>query len=195
MDPTRVVAVTTPPDPVKREDIQDLCANLIVESSPEINIARWWNHAMDLTRELAGPITHELLVVSSDATGDFASLALMADLLRKNDLAMVGPDWHGVAQLNSVAIQHLDTPRTVFTRVPGACFMVANELGLRVDEDFRWWYSDDDFEMQAKKLKGVGLIGGTTLKLGYDSPLSEEKALYAIEDRNRFIHKWGTEPW
>jgi hypothetical protein len=31
-------------------------------------------------------------------------------------------------------------------RIPGICMLVAGELGLRFDEQFRWRYAGDDFE-------------------------------------------------
>lgn len=73
--------------------------------------------------------------------------------------------------------------------------MLAGESNLRVDPQFRWWYSDDDLEMQARELGGAGVVQGTGLVAGPDSSLSEEKAIWAREDREKFVKKWGREPW
>lgn len=73
--------------------------------------------------------------------------------------------------------------------------MLAGESRLRLDSQFRWWYSDDDLEMQARRAGGAGVVAGTGLVPGPDTALSEEKTAWAQEDRRRFVAKWGCEPW
>ncbi len=80
--------------------------------------------------------------------------------------------------------------------MPAECWLVAGELGLRADERMRWWYADDDLEMQARQRGPVGVVGGTGLELGeLSSALSAEQQRWAVEARELFVRKWGCQPW
>lgn len=188
--PDRVVVVATMPDPLTEDDVGDDVGHLLLCHRTEQHISRWWNQGMDYIRSISHG-DHEILAVSSDYIGTPNSIPMLAEFLRDNQLAMVGPDHHTTEQR---IFRHGDH-RTVDARVPGACWMLAGESQLRVDESFRWWYSDDDLEMQARHRSGVGVLPGTGLVPGADSGLSEEKQAWAIEDRQKFATKWGIEPW
>ncbi len=116
---------------------------------------------------------------------------MLGAFLRKNNLTMVGPNpW-----TDEEKFFRLGDVRSPHGRVPGCFWMLAGDSGLRVDEEFRWWYSDDDFEMQARQRSGAGILHGTGLVGGPDTPLNEEKGQWAVEDRAKFVKKWGIEPW
>lgn len=154
------------------------------------HISRWWNQGLHYIAQRADD-KHEVLAVSSDYVGNEHSVRMLANFLRDRQLTMVGPNhWS-----NEERIFKLNDPRGTTTRVPGDCWMLAGESGLRIDENFRWWYSDDDLEMQARQYSGTGILPNTGLHPELDSPLSEEKHKWAIEDRAKFIAKWGKEPW
>lgn len=185
----RVVIVATVPDPITTE-VDGLANHIITYPTTEQHISRWWNAGLDYIAEQAQP-RHEVLAVSSDYLGTPYSVAVLGAFLRRQGLSMVGPDHHS----DTHRIFRQGEPRDVMTRVPGACWMLAGESGLRADTDFRWWYSDDDLEMQARQVGGVGVIAGTGLVSGLDSIMSAEKAQWAVEDRERFRQKWGHLPW
>lgn len=188
--PDRVVVVATLPDPILPEDVTEVAAHVLLHKEPEQFISRWWNQGLAYIAGLADT-EHEVLAVSSDYVGTADSVRLLARFLREHDLGMVGPDHHSAA----ARFWDLTTPRGVLDRVPGACWMLRGELGLRVDEDYRWWYSDDDLEMQARQHGRVGVLPGTGLLPGADTPLSQEKQRWAAEERRKFTAKWGIEPW
>lgn len=184
-----VVVVATYPDPICPWEL-DLSDHVIGFPTAEINIAKWWNIGLEYIAGLARP-RHEILALSSDYVGRDYSVAMIGAFLRQHDLSMAGPNhW-----TNEPQIFKMHNQRHAMGRVPGGCWMLAGESGLRVDEAFRWWYSDDDFEMQARQRSGTGIIPGTGLEGGPDTALSEEKACWAVEDRKKYIQKWGCEPW
>jgi hypothetical protein len=186
----RVVIVATVPDPLTADDVAGLANHVISYPTPEQHISRWWNAGLDYIAEQA-QVNHEVLAISSDYVGTNYSVAALGAFLRRYGFTMVGPDHH----TDSHRFFRAGEPRGALDRVPGACWMLAGESKLRVDTDFRWWYSDDDLEMQAREVSGAGVIGGTGLEPGPDSYLSEEKAIWAAEDRERFIQKWSQQPW
>lgn len=194
----RTAIVVTQPDPIREEDLSEIgylsssgrYPHIVAFESEEINISKWWNTGLDYIKEHAQH-RHEVLVLSSDIVGCSYSVAMLGAFLRRDNLAMVGPNlWGNIEQKFGK-----DSARGTHTRVAGCCWMVKGELGLRCDESFRWWYSDDDIEMQARQLGGTGILPYTLMVGGPDSYMSEEKAKWAVEDRQRFITKWGIAPW
>lgn len=194
----RVVIVATQPDPLTRSDLAGLADHVVLHDDTAHLIGAWWNRGLDYIAERAGEGEFEVFAPSSDVVGTPESIPRLRRFLRGAGLVMVGPDYHGGPDRPahpSHQIFQLNDTRTVHRRVPGACWMLAGELKLRVDPQFRWWYSDDDLEMQSRAAGGVGILAGTELVPGPDSGLSAEKAVWAQEDRQKFVKKWGREPW
>lgn len=186
----RVAVIATLPNPLTIDDVSGYADHVVLCSFSEPLIARWWNAGLDYIRERATS-EHEVLAISSDYVGASYSVAMLGVFLRQHNLTMAGPNpWSNHQQFFDIS-----TPRHSQGRVPGGCWMLAGESGLRVDEDFRWWYSDDDFDMQARQRSRSGIIPDTRLVAEADTPLSEEKQRWAVEDRAKFIVKWGQEPW
>lgn len=183
--------VATLPNPLTPRDLGDLAGHVVLFESEEPAISKWWNAGLDYIRDRAAP-QYEVLAISSDYVGNDRSVNALAVFLRQNNLTMVGPDHH--SNLPSRIFRIADR-RHCQARVPGGCWMIAGESGLRVDESFRWWYSDDDFEMQARQVSGSGVVAGTGLVAEADTPMSELKQQWAREDRPKFAAKWGQEPW
>lgn len=186
-----VVIVTTMPDRILPSDVFDLAGNLQISDVQGQRISTWWNTGIDYIRDANTDPEYEICAVSSDVQGHEASIEIMAETLRFHDLEMVGPNYHS----NKFRFFTKEASRTVHDRVPGACWMIKGETGLRLDEQFRWWYSDDDLEMQARQLGDVAIIPDTGFRPGPDSALSLELQQWAREDRQKFIDKWGVEPW
>lgn len=186
----RVVVVTTQPNPIEIKDLDDIAGHRLLWPYEEHHIAKWWNLGLNYIASIARS-NYEVLAISSDYVGTNYSVAMLGVFLRRHGLTMVGPNhWSG----NAVYFGP-DDERHATGRVPGGCWMLAGESGLRVDENFRWWYSDDDLEMQARQYSGTGILPGTGLVAEADTPLSAEKEQWAKEDRQKFIDKWKQEPW
>lgn len=185
----RTVVVTTQPEPIKPTDV-DIAA-LLVDPDPGINISRWWNAGLDWIAEHREVGPYEVLCMESDVRIDWSTLSRLRSALRHYNLAMVGADWYGAAT-STVETRYDLEPMTIQHRIPGVCMLVAGELGLRFDEQFRWWYADDDFEWQHRKAGGTGLVRGTTVGHGPGRVLEGERAEYAAVDYQRFVAKWGS---
>lgn len=192
----RVVVVTTTEDGLQPIDVGDWADHLVTVPWDGMRISEWWNAGLDF---IASTRRHddrwEVLVIGSDAKGTPAGVTALREALRAHTLSMVGPDFHGRLSPGDMEVFGPRDHRDVIRRLPGSCFMVAGEEGLRCDPLLRWWYSDDDLEMQARHLNGAGLVGGVDLLHTTDHPLDEEQTRWATEDRERFVTKWGRQPW
>lgn len=185
----RTVVTTTLPEPVLIADID--AAQVLVNTEPGINISCWWNRGLDwIARRQAGP--YNVLLMESDVRITSGTLAELTHVLRTHDVAMAGADWLHALQPGQVEIRHDLEPAAAAHRIPGICMLVRGELGLRFDEEFRWWYADDDFEWQHRKTGGTALVGGTSLHHPAGHQLDGERAVYAVEDHAKFVAKWGS---
>jgi len=184
-DPDRTVVVTSRhhdrlhPDHVAR-------AWYWTDNGADFNLARLWNHGLRLAYEAGAT---EVAVLSTDVTGTPDSLTRLRDSMRTNGCVMAGPSFRQDSAVFA------DTDRTTHRRVPGGCYMLAAEHQLLCDTAYRWWYSDDDLETQARQIGPVGIFAGTGLEMGPDSALTDERAVWAVEDRAHYVAKWGREPW
>jgi hypothetical protein len=153
----------------------------------DFSLARLWNHGLRLAYEAGAT---EVAVFSTDVTGHPGSLTRLRDSMRVNNCTMAGPNLYGPDNMIMAG-----TDRTTIRRVPGGCYLIAAEHRLLCDESYRWWYSDDDLETQAREIGPVGVFTGTGLLMGPDSALTDERAAWATEDRAHYVAKWGREPW
>lgn len=185
----RTVVVTTMPEPIHSEALR---ATVLLSPEPGINISRWFNLGLDwIAKREAGP--YEVLCMGSDVRITHETVEALVREMRDRDLAMTGADWYDVATA-PVEIRREPTPGSVYRRIPGVAMLAAGELGLRFDEQFRWWYADDDFEWQHRVNGGTGLVRGQTLQHGAGTPLDSSRVRYAAEDLVKFLAKWGTVP-
>lgn len=185
----QTVVTTTLPEPVRAADVA--AAQVIVNTEPGINISRWWNRGLDwIAQRQDGP--YNVLLMESDVRLAPATLTELVHVLRTHDVAMAGADWLNALQPGQVEIRHALEPATPPHRIPGICMLVRGELGLRFDEEFRWWYADDDFEWQHRKAGGTALVGGTSLHHPAGHQLDGERTVYAVEDHAKFVAKWGS---
>lgn len=197
-DPAHVVVVTTLPDPIEGDDVIGYADHVVVFERPGMLFGEWFNTGfsyIDGVRSDDEPF--EVLCIGSSLVATVDTIPKLRDALRSHGLTMVGPDIFRTLPSGHVAIQRFEDQRTLHNRVLANCFMLAGELGLRFDPDFRWWYSDDDVEMQARRIGPVGSVGGVNVVMTHPDGhhLSEEQATWAAEDRVKFVEKWGREPW
>lgn len=195
VDPARVVVVTTMPDPIEGDDVLGCADHVVVFERPGLRFGEWFNLGFDYIAS-RDSTPYEVLCIGSSVLGSGHTIPTLRGALRGHDLAMCGPDLFGRLTAGVVE-EHRYDDRTLWNRVPGVCFMVAGELGLRFDPEFRWWYSDDDLEMQARLLAPVAIVGRAGVSLTHPTGhcLSVEQELWAIEDRAKFVAKWDREPW
>jgi hypothetical protein len=79
------------------------------------------------------------------------------------------------------------------TRMTGWAFVLRGELGLRADEQFKWWCGDTDLDWQARQAGGMVMVprGEVTNRFpnGYTWG---DRAVQAGVDHDAFIAKWGS---
>ena len=159
----------------------------LISQRARFSLADLWNRGLSHAYDAGAT---EVAVLSTDVTGTPDSLRRLRDSMRTNACTMAGPNLYGPDNMILCGVD-----RTAHRRVPGGCWMVAAEHRLLCDEAFRWWYTDDDLETQAREVGPVGVFDGTGLTMGPDSALTEERARWAAEDRARYVAKWQREPW
>lgn len=186
--PARTVVVTTLPEPIGPDDL-DPCVTVLLSEEPGVNISRWWNLGLDyIARNGDGP--YEVLLMESDVRITRETVEVLTREMRARQLAMVGADWYGAAREQiEVCREAVTTP--IVNRIPGVCMLVAGELGLRFDPQFRWWYADDDFVWQHRVNGGTGLVRGQAIGHNGGTPLEGQLAQFAVEDAAKFQAKWG----
>jgi hypothetical protein len=187
----RTVVVTTPPDPIDPHELPG--ATMLLASELGVNISRWWNVGLDWISEHHEVGCYEVLCMHSDVRIEWSTLARLRSVMRGYNLAMVGADRFGVAA-TAVETRYDLEAWSVEHRIPAECTLVAGELGLRFDEQFRWRYANDDFEWQHRKAGGTGLVRGVTFECGSGQACSGEDGQHAESDRERFVAKWGGPP-
>jgi hypothetical protein len=180
------VVVTTLPEPIT---VGSVDAEVLLSPEPGINISRWWNLGLEhIAKQESGP--YEVLCMESDVRITQETVHVLRREMRDHHLAMTGADWHGVAS-EQVEICREPVTTTIGHRIPGVCMLVAGELGLRFDEQFRWWYADDDFVWQHRINGGTGLVRGQMIGHNGGTPLAGQLAQFADEDGVKFHTKWG----
>lgn len=84
-------------------------------------------------------------------------------------------------------------------RTAGYCFVVNGNSGIRLDEDFKWWYGDDDLDWRARSdYSGTYLVQDVTVQHLYPNQstnASPERSVQARIDRQTFVKKHGKAPW
>lgn len=159
-------------------------------------ISQMWNAGLDLAAKYAAEanVTEwNVAILNNDIEVPPGFLAALSHGLRtRDDFWIAYPNYHGVDLPDGQVIvsQAAGGKRTM----SGWAFMVRGESGLRVDEQFEWWYGDDDLQLQVESTDNrVVCVGGCTakhLEPNVSSQTPEKQAIIAA-DRDRFFAKWS----
>lgn len=152
------------------------------------NISTMWNLGIDAAHELNN--FHPSLV------------AVL------NDDAIVPPDWFfriekGILEnravlgcMDGVDRTHLQTEHSNnLPRLTGFAFIINAAFGIRLDEQFQWWWGDTDLDWQARRAGGMVVVPGTIDHRFPNGTTTGILAEIAGQDRDRFVAKWGSAPW
>jgi GT2 family glycosyltransferase len=116
------------------------------------------------------------------------------DVAVLNDDAIVPDDWFGrvTAAMRDKGAAAGCVLRPWDDRMAGYAFVLDGDRGLRLDEQFRWWYGDTDLQRQAEAAGGVAFAHGRDVEHRHpDSTTVGVLAEVAAEDRLRYERKWG----
>lgn len=156
------------------------------------NISTMWNLGLDHAALLASDQPYDVAVLNDDAIPASDWFTQVTAAMRTHG-CVAGS---GAARVTSnVHVWKSAEPVNLFHRMQGYAFILASEGGLRVDEQFRWWFGDDDVDWSARERAGTVVVGWAVVKhLHPSGSTNGELARIAGEDRERFRTKWGRTP-
>ncbi len=171
---------------------------LVVEDREDTpHIYQQWNAGLEWAESRWGPgMSHYVMILNDDVVlpRDFVHDCLYA--LNRTSATIAYPNQHNRP---SDLYQGHSGPTSLEDRVTGYAFMVSGASGIRLDEDFKWWYGDDDLDWRARAdYGGTVLVAETYVQHKYPSQstnASAERSAQAGRDRETFIKKHGVAPW
>lgn len=130
-----------------------------------------------------------------------------------NDDTIVPPGWldHVVGMMQATGAaagctsEHADAMRlhtgplrSVFDRITGWAFVLRGSVGIRADENLRWWYGDTAIDVEARRRGGLVISPGPIVVNRY--PNASTTGLLAEQagrDRATFLANpnYGDLPW
>ena len=145
--------------------------NIFVKSK-KINIQKWWNLGIKIAEKQGAKY---VAVLNDDVWISPGSLQKMAFEAFIQDVPLVFPFPHS-------------------GQLAGYCWVLNLKYQVRPDEQFRWWYGDNDLQMQAQKLNKYIYVPVDVKHLESGESTAENPFLQELAeiDHYKFIQKWGT---
>ncbi len=163
------------------------------EITPEASLYEMWNMGLDRAREMAGGRPFDVAFLNNDLEVPPGFLGRLAAGLRQHDDQWLAyPNWENLA-INAGAVESVRVRDG--RHISGWVFMLRGDVGMRFDEQFRWWYGDNDIqfqvERQGRKVVCVGGLNCVHLEPGRSTDASPALLALAAEDEVKFARKWG----
>jgi GT2 family glycosyltransferase len=138
---------------------------------------------------------HCVAVLNDDVVLPNNFVDRMTEVMETSNPTIAFPNQHGhrVGLFNKTP-----GPVDLSHRTSGYCFVVNGLSGIRLDEDFKWWYGDDDLDWRAREMNGTYMVQDVTVHHLYPSEStnnSPERSAQARIDRETFVKKHGRAPW
>lgn len=197
----RRVIVTNPPNSILPG--RNVKGHLIDTGDPDLNISKWWNAGLDFIRSQYSSITREyqtyhIMIAESDIRISASDVQQLSQALTRFRAGIAGANWRNLnlkagEYLYSENNRHWGADET--WRFPGVGFMVDGSMGLRFDEEFRWWFADDDFIFQHRLASNSVLVGGTQMSHAGGTAMDDNRVRMASEDHAKFLKKWGLDAY
>jgi hypothetical protein len=160
------------------------------------NIQDFWNIGLQLAQSMAysrNSPEYDVVVLNDDirCPPDFVE-ALSAEM-RKTSAVLAYPDqFYERTELHTVP-----EPIDLTARITGYAYMLRGESGIRLDEEFVWWYGDDDLDWRARESGGALMVAGCAVEHrapNVQTNARPELLAQTAVDRQHFIDKWGMAP-
>lgn len=158
------------------------------------NLARLWNVALDriALRELNSQ-AWDVAIFNDDADVPRGWYDYVSRAMRTLGTAGASGDPYGHVR---TALIKTRPDNDLMTRMCPWAFVMRGELGLRADEDLRWWWQDTDMDWRLRRAGGVVIMPGYVVpNTGANSTTHGALAEQAGRDRRAFAAKWGYNPW
>lgn len=165
IEPSKRVLVRTQPN------LPDVDNAINLQYEGEFNIQKWWNFGIDYARERGA----EYVAVLND------DVQLLSNPLRR------------IAEVMKATGATLGYPFPFLGWVCGYCWVLDMKSGIRLDEEYVWWYGDRDLDLQTRKVKGVVHVPAMVKHLHGNELTRDNKELVELtkKDEDRFFTKWS----
>lgn len=176
-------------------------ARVIHDWTQPPNLSAFWNMGLNYTH-----MSHErsweiddyvVAVLNDDLVLPPRFVQTLGEAIKESGCDIAFPDQFGVGS-NVINQKPPGTCQDLTRRMTGFAFAIKGSSGLRADTSLRYWYGDDDLEMQARQKNGLILVGGLKVNhLDENGFFSKSPALQRQAERDRvtFVEKWGFQPW
>jgi hypothetical protein len=177
-------------------DFADIAGNILfMRDVRGPNISRWWNMGLNVAHGIAqikDQEQYEVAVLNDDVIVPSGWVDAVTEGLRLHEAAAA---CSGGPYANAI-VHHAPGPVHLETRMQGFAFMLAGEKGIRADERFRWYYSDDYVDWVARTMGGMVMIPGFPVDhLFPNQQMTGELHQFCAEDAAKFKEMWGVMPW
>lgn len=151
------------------------------------NLSRFWNVMLDRCAELAkDEPTWDVAVFNDDAVVPAGWYNAVATGLREHPTAVIAH----TSPTSPLLLTELHNDPA--NRMTPHAFVIRGELGMRSDEDMRWWFFDTDLDLRARQAGGVlSVAGPRVINSQANSTTVGVLAEQAEKDRVTFEAKWG----
>lgn len=163
----------------------------------DINISRWFNRGLNHA-ELATTLDPEsgnkwdVAILNDDAIVPEGWFDAVSAKMREMKVAAA---CSGGAAVSMPVLHTQPGPVPIHTRMYGPAFMVAGELGLRANEELKWWFTDDWMDWESRKLGGMVMIPGYQVQhLHPNGQMTGELQEQVSRDATRFKEIYGMMP-
>lgn len=165
------------------------------------NLSRLWNIGLELVADLSEVFDDtewDVAILNDDTVLPHGWFDYVSWGLRRANHAYAPAVCCGALAPGAVgeAMLKREPDRDLMTRMTPHAFVTRGELGLRADEQLRWWWQDTDFDWRARQAGGVLILPGyVAVNSKANSTTFGALAEQAGRDRETFRQKWGNNPW
>ncbi|OFW55844.1 MAG: hypothetical protein A2Y75_05365 [Candidatus Solincola sediminis] len=163
------------------------------------NISRMWNIGLNRAAELATSAGNDewfVAVINDDVVTPRGWFEAVVRDMEQCQTDAGCSDQHNVVRELYVSASIADY--TLQTRLCGYAFVLRGSTGIRLDEQFAWWYGDDDLDWRVRSAGGLSITAGYAVQhLHPNAQTNADQVLIEQTGRDRaaFIAKWGRAPW
>lgn len=166
----------------------------VLQDGGPVNISRWWNLGLDWAQAVATALetdTWDVAIINDDVQVPDTWLCYVADDMRLLGCVAACSGGGGGAPI----IHRNQGPMSLYERLQGFAFVVAGESGIRADERFRWYFSDDMLGLIAVGLGGAVMFPACHVQHHFPNlQVSTEMQVMISEDAVKFKEVWGWIP-
>lgn len=163
------------------------------------NLSRLWNRGLEMADYAAQYANvfekFDVAVFGDDVVVPHDWWDRVSSTMRASAAVMSGT--HGITPL-ALPLLKTEPDGDIMNRVPGWAWMLRGEVGLRLDESFKWWFGDTDLDWRARQAGGMIIAPGDIAVNQRPNEFTNarpELMHQAGLDRLTFQRKWGWAPW